>query len=72
MHKTLPTAIEEGSSRSVDYQYRRPEQVAKINEEASYVTIKTTDVFIKATWKNLSSKVKGFLGKKKLKDSKQR
>ena len=67
-----PTAMEEGNSESTNYQYRRPEQVAKIKEESGYVTIKTTDTVKKATWKNLSTKVKGLLGKKKVKDSKQR
>ena len=34
--------------------------------------IKNTEANIKATWKNLSSKVRGLLGWRKLKDSKER
>ena len=63
--------MEEGSSGSKEYTYRRPEQVTKLNDEAGYVTIKNTEANIKAIWKNLSSKVRGLLGKKRLKDSKQ-
>ena len=67
-----PTAMEEGSSGSEEYTHQRPAQVTKLNDEAGYVTIKNTEANIKATWKNLSSKVRGLLGKKRLKDSKQR
>ena len=43
-----------------------------MNEKAGYVVIETTDAVIKATWKNLSTRVKGLLGRKKVADSKQR
>ena len=72
MRKKPPIAMEEGSSGSEEYRYRRPEQVTKLNDEAGYVTIKNTEISIKATWRNLSSKVRVLLGRKKLKDSKQR
>ena len=63
--------MEEGSS-TTERMNRRLERVTELNDNADYVAIKNTEANIKATWKNLSSKVRGLLGRKKLKDSKQR
>ena len=43
-----------------------------MNDNADFVAIKNTEANIRATWRNLSSKVRGLLGKRKTKDSKQR
>ena len=63
--------MEEGSS-TTERAKRRLKRVTEMNESAGYVEIRNTEANIKATWKNLSSKVKGLLGKKKTNDSKQR
>mgnify|MGYP000895614734 FL=1 len=63
--------MEEGSS-TTERAKRRLKRVNEMNESAGYVEIRNTEANIKATWKNLSSKVKGLLGKKKINDSKQR
>ena len=63
--------MEEGSS-TTEHMNRRLERVTEINDNANFVAIKNTEANIKATWKNLSSKVRGLLGSKKTKDSKQR
>ena len=63
--------MEEGSS-TTERMNRRLEHVTELNDNADYVAIKNTEANIKATWKNLSSKVRGLLGRKKLKDSRQR
>ena len=66
-----PIAMEEGSN-ATEYAKRRFKRVTEMNESAGYVEIRNTEANIKATWKNLSSKVKGILGKRKINESKQR
>ena len=63
--------MEEGSS-TTEHAKRRLKRVTEINENAGYVEIRNTEANIRATWKNLSSKVKGLLGKRKISESKQR
>ena len=63
--------MEEGSS-TTEHAKRRLKRVTEMNESADYVEIKNTEANIRATWRNLSSKVRGLLGKRKTKDSKQR
>ena len=52
--------MEEGSS-TTERAKRRLKRVNEMNESAGYVEIRNTEANIKATWKSLSSKVKGLL-----------
>ena len=53
--------MKEGSS-TTEHMNRRLERVTELNDNADYVAIKNTEANIKATWKNLSSKVRGLIG----------
>ena len=63
--------MEEGSS-TTEHANRRLKRVTEMNDNADFVAIKKTEANIRATWRNLSSKVRGLLDKRKTKESKQR
>ena len=63
--------MEEGSN-TTERAKQRAKRVDEMNKNAGYVEVRNTEANIKATWKSLSSRVKGLLGKKKISESKQR
>ena len=72
-----PEVMEESNEEAISglgpkYRYKRPEEVRRMNEEAYYARVKDTDASIKATWRNLSTKVKGLLKRENVSDSKRR